>query len=337
MAALQSGKRMSQPVYITEPVHPDAMRLLSDSIDIYIGNDTLARQDILRHVRGAKVLLSKTDPVLIDAELMASAPDLRLVARHGTGFSNVDLDYATENGIAVSIAAGLNTTAISEYTLGLMLAAARLIPQASTACAQGDPDRFLFRGLELTGKTFGIVGVGRIGRAVVERIAAFGMKVLAYHPRPSAKNLTGLPLELVGLDRLLAESDVISLHMPLTKDTVDLIGVPEFEKMKSTAIVLNLSRGGVVNEAALFDALSKNRIFSAATDVLAHEPVRANEPLLTLPNCLVLPHIAAMTLETQRALAMSAAQSCLDALAGKAPPHIVNPKALQHPKWTTAT
>ena len=142
------------------------------------------------------------------------------------------------------------------------------------------------------------VGVGRIGRAVVERIAAFGMKVLAYHPRPSAKYLTDLPLELVGLDRLVAESDVISLHMPLTKDTVDLIGVPEFEKMKSTAIVLNLSRGGVVNEAALFDALLNNRIFSAATDVLANEPVRANEPLLELPNCLVLPHIAAMTLET---------------------------------------
>jgi D-3-phosphoglycerate dehydrogenase len=324
---------VTAPLYVTEPIHPDAQALLKSKLGVEFGNDSLSRQDILNRVADAKVILSKTDPVLIDAELMSAAPALRHVARHGTGFSNVDMDYSTANGIAVSITAGVNTVAISEYTIGLMFSAARCLPQASAACADGAPDRQQFTGLEITGKTFGIVGVGRIGRAVVERAAALGMHVLAYHPRPSASTLSDLPLELVDLDRLLTESDVISLHVPLTPGTRNLIDAAEFARMKPQAILLNLSRGGVVDEAALFDALSTNRIFSAATDVLEQEPVRADDALLRLPNCIVLPHIAAMTFETQRNIAMTAANQCLTSLSGKIPKNIVNPDALKHPKW----
>jgi phosphoglycerate dehydrogenase-like enzyme len=163
------------------------------------------------------------------------------------------------------------------------------------------------------------------------------MKVLAYHPRPSAKNLTDLPLTLVDLDTLLRQSDVISLHLPLNADTTGLIGAAELALMKPQAILLNLSRGGVVDEAALYNALSQGRILSAATDVLEKEPVRSDEPLLSLSNCIVLPHIAAMTFETQREIAMTAAQQCLEALAGRVPDNIVNPDALKHSKWTALT
>ena len=328
---------MSGSLYITEPIHDDAQKLLFETVVADVGHLGLGRSDILGRVASAKVILSKTDPVAIDAELMAAAPDLLLVARHGTGYSNVDMDYATANGVAVSITAGVNTEAISEYTIGLMLAAARHLPQAHAACFDGAPDRQRFTGVQITGKTFGIVGVGRIGRAVVERVSALGMKVLAYHPRPSAKNLTDLPLTLVDLDTLLRQSDVISLHLPLNADTTGLIGAAELALMKPQAILLNLSRGGVVDEAALYNALSQGRILSAATDVLEKEPVRSDEPLLSLSNCIVLPHIAAMTFETQREIAMTAAQQCLEALAGRVPDNIVNPDALKHSKWTALT
>ena len=328
---------MSCPLYITEPIHEDAQDLLRQSVVAEIGHDGLGLADILNRVAPAKVILSKTDPVVIDAELMAAAPDLRMVVRHGTGYSNVDIEYATANGIAVSVTAGVNTVAISEYTVGLMLAAARNIPQSNAACSAGAPDRQQFTGLQITGKTFGIVGVGRVGRAVVERVSALGMKVLACHPRPSARSLVNLPLELVDLETLLRQSDVISLHLPLTSETTDLIGAAELTLMKPQAILLNLSRGGVVDEAALYQALSQGSIFAAATDVLAQEPVRSDEPLLGLLNCIVLPHIAAMTFETQRAIAMTAARQCLVALAGEVPQNVVNPRALRHPKWTSLT
>ena len=328
---------MNSLLFITEPIHQDAQKLLRENTVADIGHDGLSRAEILTRVASAAVILSKTDPVIIDAELMAAAPKLRMVARHGTGYSNVDIGYATANGIAISTTAGVNTDAIAEYTVGLMLASARCIPQARAACVEGAPDRQQFAGVQITGKTFGIVGVGRIGRAVVERVSALGMKVLAYHPRPSARKLRNLPLELVDIETLLRQSDVVSLHVPLTPDTTNLIGATELAMMKAQAILLNLSRGGVVDEKALYQELSQNRIFAAATDVLAREPVRSDEPLLSLSNCIVLPHIAAMTFETQREIAMTAARQCLEAMAGKVPQNIINPDALKHPKWTSLT
>lgn len=328
---------MSATLFITEPIHEDAQLWLRERASTDIGHEGLSQTDIQKRVSSARVILSKSDPLIIDASIMAAAPDLLLVARHGSGFSNVDIDYATTNGVAVSVTAGVNASAISEYTVGLMLAAARCIPQASVACVNGAPDRQQFTGVELTGKIFGIVGVGRIGRAVVERVSAFGMRVLAYHPRPSAKYLTDLPLDLVDLETLLSQSDVVSLHMPLTNETTNLIAEPELLLMKPRAILLNLSRGGVVNEKALFNALLQGQIFAAATDVLAKEPVQCDEPLLSLQNCIVLPHIAAMTFETQQTIAMTAARQCLQAIAGKVPENIVNPDALKHPKWTSIT
>ena len=273
---------------MTEPVHPEAQALLARGARVDVGDEHVTPEELRRRVADVDVILSKTDPVPIDSEVIDAAPRLRLIARHGSGYSNVDVDHATGRGIVVTNTPGVNAVTIAEYTVGLMIAAARRLVPAASACRAGAPDRLGFLGHELSGKTFGIVGVGRIGREVVRRVSALGMRVIAHHPRPSARGLADLPLALVDLDTLLEESDVVSLHVPLNEQTRNLIGARELASMKPTAILLNLSRGGVVDEGALYDALERGAIDAAATDVLAVEPVSAAEPLLRLDNCLVL-------------------------------------------------
>ena len=325
-----SSARISAPitVYVTEPVHPQAQALLADSARIDVGDEDVTPEELRRRVAEVDVILSKTDPVPIDSGIIDAAPRLRLIARHGSGYSNVDVDHATNRGIIVTNTPGVNAVTIAEYTVGLMIAAARRLVPAASACCAGAPDRLSFLGQELFGKTFGIVGVGRIGREVVQRVSALGMRVLAHHPRPSARGLADLPLTLVDLGTLLEESDVVSLHVPLNEQTRNLIGARELALMKPTAILLNLSRGGVVDERALYDALERRTIDAAATDVLAAEPVSASEPLLRLDNCLVLPHIASVTAEAQKAVAMAAVEEILRFCRGQALRHVVNPAAL---------
>ena len=315
-------------VYVTEPVHPQAQALLARGARIDVGDEDVTPEELRRRVAEVDVILSKTDPVPIDSGIIDAAPRLRLIARHGSGYSNVDVDHATNRGIVVTNTPGVNAVTIAEYTVGLMIAAARRLVPAASACRAGAPDRLSFLGQELFGKTFGIVGVGRIGREVVQRVSALGMRVLAHHPRPSARGLADLPLRLVDLGTLLAESDVVSLHVPLNEQTRNLIGARELASMKPTAILLNLSRGGVVDERALYDALERRTIDAAATDVLAAEPVSASEPLLNLDNCLVLPHIASVTAEAQKAVAMAAVEEILRFSRGQALRHVVNPAAL---------
>ncbi len=327
-ARRSAGSSARISVYVTEPVHPQAQELLARSARVDVGDEDMSPEELRRRVADVNVILSKTDPVPIDSEIIDAAPRLRLIARHGSGYSNVDVEHATERGIVVTNTPGVNAVTIAEYTVGLMIAAARRLVPAASACRAGAPDRLCFLGHELSGKTFGIVGVGRIGREVVQRVSALGMGVLAHHPRPSARNLADLPLTLVDLDTLLEESDVVSLHVPLNEQTRNLIGARELALMKPTAILLNLSRGGVVDERALYDALERKAIDAAATDVLAAEPVSAWEPLLRLDNCLVLPHIASVTAEAQKAVAMAAVEEILRFSRGQALRHVVNPTAL---------
>ena len=312
-------------VYVTEPIHPDAQRLLARNARVDVGDADVPPAELRRRVRDVDVILSKTDPVPIGADVIDAAPGLRLIARHGSGYSNVDVGHATHRGIVVTNTPGVNAVTVAEYTVGLMFAVARRLVPAAAACRVGAPDRMRFMGRELFGKTYGIVGVGRIGREVVQRVSALGMRILAHHPRPSARGLADLPVTLVDLETLMNESDVVSLHVPLNDRTQNLIGARELSWMKPTAILLNLSRGGVVDERALHEALKRGAIDAAATDVLETEPVTASEPLLHLDNCLVLPHIAAGTLEAQRAIAMTAVEEILRFSRGEALRHVVNP------------
>lgn len=316
-------------VFLTEPINDEAQALLAGNVDLEVGVEGLTQAEFRRRVTQADVIFNKTDPIAVGADVIDAAPSLRLIARHGSGFSNVDVAHATRRGILVTNTPGANAVSIAEYTIGLMLAAARRIPQAVAASRGGDPDRFAFLGPELRGKTFGIIGVGAIGREVVTRAHAFGMTVIAHHPRPSARKLSNLPLRLVDLPTLLAESDVVSLHVPLNDTTRNLIGATELAQMKPSAILLNLSRGGIVDEGALREALAAGRIFGAATDVLAVEPVRADEPLLTSPNCIVMPHIAGMTFEAQRAVAFAAVEEIIRFARGEPLKNVVNPEVLE--------
>lgn len=317
---------MQHKIFLTESIHPAAQALLASCFPIDVGDLSLPREEIKRRVADATVILSKTDPLKIDREIVDAARRLMHIARHGSGCSNVDMAYVTAKGISVSYVSGMNAVTIAEYTVGLMLLAARKLVSAVEKSRAGDPPRGQFLGIELSGKTFGIVGVGLIGREVVKRVRAFGMNVLAYHPRPQGKDFSGLEMTLVPFEELLARSDFISIHTPLTEETRNLFGAREFSLMKPMAYLLNVARGGIIDEAALAGALQENRLGGAVLDVLAYEPVRVDEPLLRCEKCIILPHIAAMTAETQARTGMAAVENILAFCRGERPRHLANPK-----------
>lgn len=322
---------MDHKIYLTEPIEATAQERLRRAFRIAVGDLSLSIKDHRRRVADATVLLSKSDPIRIDREFIDAAPRLRHIARHGTGYNNVDVAYATAKGISISYVYGVNAVAVGEYTVGLMLLVARKLVSAVEKSRLGDPARGQFLGMELLGKTFGIVGVGAIGREVIRRVQAFGMRILAYHPRPQGKDFSDLEMTLVPLDELLTRSDVVSIHTPLTDETRNLIGARELSLMRPNAYLMNLGRGGIIDEVALAETLRERRIAGAVLDVLANEPVRADNPLLQYENCIILPHIATMTAETQARTAMAAVENILSFCRGERPPYLANPEA-----WVSA-
>jgi D-3-phosphoglycerate dehydrogenase len=319
-------------VYLTEHIHPEAEKRLSAHVDLDVGETSTPKSTLIKRIAEIDVLFNKTDPVVVDRQLIDAAKNLKYIARHGSGYSNVDVSYATEKGILVSNTPGVNAVSIGEYTIALMIMIARKIFPAATASCRGNPERLDFMGMELLGKVIGIIGVGHIGREVVRRAQAFGMQVLAYHPRPSARKLTDLDLKLVDLETLLKQSDVVSIHAPLTQETRGLIGERELALMKRSSYLINMGRGGMVDEAALERALRSGSIAGAALDVLEEEPVQRDHPLLTLENALVLPHIGSLTHESQRRTAMTAVEDILRFDRGEKPKHLVNPEVFESQK-----
>jgi D-3-phosphoglycerate dehydrogenase / 2-oxoglutarate reductase len=251
----------------------------------------------------------------VDSEMIAAAPELRVIGRAGVGIDNIDLAAATERGIAVMNAPGGNTVSAAELTLALLLSVARRVPEADRSIREGKWERSRFQGVELRGRTLGVIGAGRIGGAVAERCRAFGMKVIAYDPYLDVSQSRDLRLGFVDLDELLATADVISLHVPLTEETRGLIGANAISKMKKRAFVLNASRGGVVDEGALAAALSEGQIAGAALDVYESEPLSPESPLLGAPNLVLTPHLGASTKEAQVQVALEVATSMRAALA----------------------
>ena len=315
-------------VFLTEHIHPEAEDRLKAYVELDVGSTLMPKPELLERVADIDVLFNKTDPVLVDREVIDAAKNLKYIARHGSGYSNVDIAYATEKGVIVSNTPGVNAVSIAEYTFALMVMIARKLLPAALASRRGNPERLDFMGIELQGKVIGIIGVGHIGREVVQRALAFGMRVLAYHPRPSARKLTDLDLKLVDLETLLKQSDVVSIHAPLTPETKGLIGERELSLMKKSSYLINMGRGGMVDEAALANVLKSDRIAGAALDVLEEEPVQKDHPLLSMENALVLPHIASLTHESQRRTAMTAVEDILRFGRDERPKHLVNPEVL---------
>ncbi len=262
----------------------------------------------------------------VDEALLERCPDLRVVANMAVGFDNVDVDAATAHGVLVTNTPGVLTEATADLAFALLLAAARRLPEGSTAVREGnwgpwDPGWLL--GRELNGLTLGIVGPGRIGSAVARRAQAFGMTV-TYCGRRDA---VAFPGPRAPWREVLRTADVVSVHVPLTGETAGMFDAPAFSTMKRGAIFVNTSRGGVVDQDALRAALESGQIGAAALDVTVPEPLPPDHPLLAAPNLIVLPHLGSATHETRARMAELSVDGLLSALRGERPHHLVNPAA----------
>ncbi|HVR79231.1 MAG TPA: hydroxyacid dehydrogenase [Acidimicrobiia bacterium] len=260
----------------------------------------------------------------VDARLLEAAPELKVVGRAGVGVDNIDVAAASERGVAVVNAPGGNTVSAAELTMALLLSVARRVSEADRSMREGRWDRANLQGVELRGRTLGVVGAGRIGSAVADRCRAFGMRVIVHDPYLSADRLAELRSVVVEMDQLVAEADVITLHVPLTDETRGLIGESALLKMKKGAFLVNLSRGGVVDEAALARALIEGRIAGAGLDVYETEPLAPESPLLSAPNLVLTPHLGASTKEAQVQVALEVAANLRAALAFGDLTHAIN-------------
>ncbi len=286
----------------------------------------MLREKVIEQVRDKEGLLC-TITDRIDDELMEQAPNLRMIANYGVGYDNIDLASATARGIWVSNTPGVLTDATADVTLALILSVARRVVEGDAIVREGRFHRWapmLFLGTEVTGKTLGIVGLGQIGKAVACRAHGFSMRIL-YHNRSriSVNEEKALNATYVDLKALLSESDFVSLHVSLNEQSRHLIGPAELRLMKPTSYLVNVSRGPVVDEAALVAALQEGRIAGAGLDVYENEPELA-PGLLDLSNVVLLPHIGSATVETRTKMAALAAENLLQGLKGRTPPNCLN-------------
>ncbi len=258
----------------------------------------------------------------VDAELLAHAHRLKVVGRLGVGLDNLDLHALRERGITVVTGGNANAISVAEYTIAAMLMLARKLPAADRSTSRGRWERATFgAGVELYGKTLGLIGLGDIGARVAKRADAFGMRVVAHDPliTPTHFAAAEFDIRLMALDDVLRESDFVSLHVPLTPTTSNLIDAERLALMRPTAILINSSRGGIVDEGALVQALREGRLGGAALDVRAHEPPDEDDPFLQLDNVLLTPHIAGLTVEAQARVCTAVAEDVLRVLRGERP------------------
>ncbi|TPW77151.1 phosphoglycerate dehydrogenase [Schumannella soli] len=313
---------MSKPVVlIAEQLSPATVDALGPDFDIRDVDGT-DRPALLSALAEADAILIRS-ATQVDAEAIAAAPRLKVVARAGVGLDNVDIKSATQAGVMVVNAPTSNIISAAELTVGHILSLARHIPAAHASLAGGAWKRSSYTGTELYEKTVGIIGLGRIGALITARLQAFGVNVVAYDPYVTANRAQQLGVTLLSLDELLAQSDFITIHMPKTPETTGMIGTEQLAKMKPTAYIVNVARGGLIDEAALFEALQANVIAGAGLDVFVSEPPK-DSPLLALPNVVVTPHLGASTDEAQEKAGVSVARSVRLALGGELVPDAVN-------------
>ncbi|MFV0493476.1 phosphoglycerate dehydrogenase [Mycobacterium sp.] len=308
-------------VLIADKLAQSTVAALGDQVEVR-WVDGPDREKLLAAVPEADALLVRS-ATTVDAEVLAVAPKLKIVARAGVGLDNVDVDAATARGVLVVNAPTSNIHSAAEHALALLLAAARQIPAADATLREHTWKRSSFSGTEIVGKTAGVVGLGRIGQLVAQRIAAFGAHIVAYDPYVSSARAAQLGIELLPLDDLLARADFISVHLPKTSETAGLIGKEALAKTKPGVIIVNAARGGLVDEAALAEAITGGHVRAAGLDVFASEPC-TDSPLFDLPQVVATPHLGASTAEAQDRAGTDVAESVRLALAGEFVPDAVN-------------
>ncbi|MEJ2579894.1 MAG: phosphoglycerate dehydrogenase [Kineosporiaceae bacterium] len=313
---------MTKPVVlIAEQLSPATVEALGPDFEIR-SCDGSDRSQLLTAIADADAVLVRS-ATKVDAEALAAATRLKVVARAGVGLDNVDVPAATQAGVMVVNAPTSNIVSAAELAIALLLAVARNVPQANSSLRDGQWKRSKYAGTELYEKTVGVVGLGRIGALVAQRLSSFGVKLLAYDPYVSSARAGQLGVQLVGLDELLGASDFITVHLPKTPETIGLIGEEALRKVKPSVRIVNAARGGVVDEAALHAALVEGRVAGAGVDVFATEPC-TDSPLFGLDNVVVTPHLGASTEEAQEKAGVAVAKSVRLALAGELVPDAVN-------------
>ncbi len=315
---------MSKPVVlIAEELSPATVEALDPDFEIR-HCDGSNRDELLAAIVDVDAILVRS-ATKVDAEALAAATRLQVVARAGVGLDNVDVKAATQAGVMVVNAPTSNIVSAAELAVALLLACARNIAPASEALKAGHWKRSKYTGVELTDKTVGVVGLGRIGLLVAQRLSAFGVKLVAYDPYVQPARAAQLGIRMLTLDELLAESDFITVHLPKTPDTLGLIGEDALRKVKPSVRIVNAARGGIVDEHALYVALKEGRVAGAGLDVFSSEPC-TDSPLFEFESVVVTPHLGASTDEAQEKAGIAVARSVRLALAGELVPDAVNVK-----------
>ncbi|MEE8420487.1 MAG: D-glycerate dehydrogenase [Dehalococcoidales bacterium] len=327
---------MSKPkVFVARKMAPEALEKIAAETEMELWDGELPppRDVYLEKVRGIDGLLSiLTDK--IDAEIMDVAPGLKVISNLAVGFDNIDVPAATIRGILVGNTPGVLTETTADFAFTLLMAAARRVVSGDKYTRRGDWKTWgpmILLGHDVHHATLGIIGSGRIGMEMAKRARGFDMKVI-YHDvvRRKPEEEAALGLEYVStLEELLSRSDFVTVHVPLTADTRHLISTREFAAMKPTAVLVNSARGPVVDPKALYEALKSGQIFAAGLDVTEPEPIQMDDPLLTLDNIVIAPHIASGSVDTRALMANMAAANLLAGLKGELPPNCVNPEVLK--------
>ncbi|MFW6078945.1 MAG: phosphoglycerate dehydrogenase [Gemmatimonadota bacterium] len=309
-----SSAGASYRILIADAIVEDGLTPLAQADEIELIERTSVDDDELAAALAEADAVIVRSSTTITRRALAGAERLKVIGRAGVGVDNIDVEAATERGIAVLNAPSGNTISAAELTMALLLSLMRRVPAADRSMRAGEWDRKRFRGEELRGKALGLVGAGRIGGEVARRARAFGMQVIAHDPYLSEERADALEVDLAELDELLARADVVSVHVPLTDATAGLIGAERLATMKEGAYLVNAARGGVVDEAALVEALESGHLAGAAIDVYAVEPLPEHHPLRRSERVVLTPHLGAATVEAQQGVAREIAEAVRDAL-----------------------
>jgi D-3-phosphoglycerate dehydrogenase len=312
-------------ILVADPLAPDGLERLRKAGEVEVVSK-LQEAELVARIPEFDALVVRSE-TKVTAPILEAGRRLRVVGRAGVGVDNIDVQAATRKGILVVNAPRGNITAAAEHTIGLLFAVARWIPQADASVRRGEWTRAKFIGTEIRAKTLGVIGLGNVGSEVAKRAHGLEMEVIAYDPVVSTERAELFNVELVPLEELLKRADFITIHVPLVDANKNLIDAARLAAMKPSARLINAARGGIVDEAALYEALKAGTIAAAAADVFENEPAGEN-PLFTLPNFIATPHIAASTTEAQVSVAFDVAEEVAAVLAGELPRYAVNAPSL---------
>jgi D-3-phosphoglycerate dehydrogenase len=315
---------MKIKILVSDPLHDDGVKILTDEKNFQVDvKPKLPPDELKKTIKGYDAIIVRS-ATKVTKDIIQAADKLRLIGRAGVGLDNVDVAAASKQGVMVVNAPAGNTVSTAEHTMSMIMALSRNVAQADSSMKSGKWDKKKFIGVELYGKTIGIVGLGRIGAEVAQRALSFEMKAIAFDPFLSSDQANKIGVELVDFDTLVQRADVITVHTPLTDETRHLLGKDAFKKMKNGVRVVNCARGGIVDEQALAEALASGKVGGAALDVFEKEPLDPNSPLLKFSNIVLTPHLGASTEEAQVNVSIDIARTVRDALLNGAIRNAIN-------------